>query len=193
MSLLGLARHIAEALRFFASSKLATNANRLHSRSTYNHKPRTNFCVAWKERIGSSKPTKDTRALKIATPQYVLRNESYAFGPNMTKSSSKLIYKSIFGFSDKPFYDKFSDESQIPLTPYPLVKGYLKNQITAVIDELLNLIIVDATGPAADVVYAATMDSILVAHESGDKQILATHLLRFDPKVNAYGLEAIPA
>lgn len=142
--------------------------------------------------------------MKIATPKYVLRDEGQAVCPTVAQASAGLIHKLVFGFSDKPFYDEFSSKSKLLLMPYPLVKGYLKNQLEAAAGDddskqanakgtLLNLVVVDAAGPDADVIYATTMDAVLVAFDFRAKQILATHLLRFDPKSSSFQLEDIPA
>ncbi|MDA8562992.1 hypothetical protein N9L06_00920 [Mariniblastus sp.] len=142
--------------------------------------------------------------MKIATPNYVLRDEGHAVRPVVAQASAGLIHDLIFGFSDKPFYDEFASKSKLLLLPYPLVKGYLKNQLEAATGDddskqanangaLLSLVVVDAAGPEADVIYATTMEAILVAFDFRAKQILATHLLRFVPKSSSFQLEDIPA
>ena len=145
--------------------------------------------------------------MKISTPLYVLRHEDKPLRPVISEAAGTLFSNSIFGFSNKPFYDTFTSECDLALMPYPLVKGFLKNQIEASQAALnakdaepfqdgsysQNLVIVDAAGPAAEVVYAVTMSSILEAFESKSKQLLASHLFRFDTKSSSYQMEEIAA
>lgn len=142
--------------------------------------------------------------MKIATPNYVLRDDGHAVCPTVAEASAGLIHKLVFGFSDKPFYDEFASKSKLLLMPYPLVKGYLKNQMEAATGDddskqadangsLLSLVVVDAPGPSADVIYATTMEAVLVAFDIRARRIVATHLLRFDPKSSSFQLEDIPA
>ena len=134
------------------------------------------------------------KAMNVPTPYYVLRNEGQPLSPAVTLSSGGGECKTIFGFSDKVPYDDFLLKSKPGLTPYPLVKRYLQNQIDEAQNDggSLTLVALDAAGPAENVIYAATMAAILSAHENKTEQILATHLLRLDPKSGSFQIEEIP-
>lgn len=117
----------------------------------------------------------------IDTPYYVLLNDKQRIGPNVVQPECSPIY----GFSDKEFYDKFCLHSDLALTPYPLVKGYLREQVDAP-GAGAQLVVVDATGPAASYVRAATMRAVLEAHENRSIHMDATYRLKFDQQANAY-------
>ena len=50
--------------------------------------------------------------------------------------------------------------SQQALRPYPLVKGYLRNQIDAPGDSL-QLVVIDAASPCEPCLHAATIEAVL--------------------------------
>ena len=91
----------------------------------------------------------------------------------------------IYGFSDKQPYDLFCANCELPLTPYPLVKGYLKNQI-AESGDAVHLVVVDAAGPQETQLNAATMNSVLEAQEQKANQV--THLVSVDAGSRITGL-----
>ena len=117
----------------------------------------------------------------IDTPYYVLMNDQRRIGPSVVQPE----WLPIYGFSDKEFYDKFCLNSELALTPYPLVKGYLREQID-VSGDGVNLVVVDATGPGTPYLRAATMAAVLVAHENRSIHLNATHRLKFDQRAHAY-------
>jgi len=93
----------------------------------------------------------------------------------------------IYGFSGKAAFDTFAANSELSLTPYPLVKGYLQSQVNAA-SKGIKLVAIDAVGPLAPSLYAAAMDCVLDAM-LGKRTILnAGYLLVFDPDVAAYRL-----
>ena len=146
--------------------------------SDYEHGTKVLANVRKVESVGSSK-TKEISALNMATPHYVLRYKAEPFGPTISQPPADVKSKSIFGFSGRDSYNKFTSGCELALTRYPLIKAYLSNQMTAA-DKLLNLVIVDALGPVAEVIYAATMETVMKAHENRVKQILVSHLPRSD-------------
>jgi hypothetical protein len=123
----------------------------------------------------------------LATPYYVLRDGNHRIGPAVVQVSSGIACLPIYGFSDKIPYDNFCSESQLELTPYPLVKGYLQSQVETQ-GEGLKLVVLDAAGPREPALHAATMEAVLEAQENRTTHVTATHLLRFDHKASVYTL-----
>jgi hypothetical protein len=91
----------------------------------------------------------------------------------------------IYGFSDKGPYDWFCAKSELALKPYPLVKGYLRNQIDLPGD-VLKLVVIDARGPCEPYLQAATMEAVLEAQESRATSVNAGYRLMFEQDANAY-------
>ncbi len=113
-------------------------------------------------------------------PRYVLRSGPGLAGPDVMSASegeSKAI--SIFGFSGKPQYDAFLGHSVGLLTPYPLVKRYLQDQLD-LSGDALKLVVLDATDPAQSIMYAATMQSVIEAMGANLKSMNATHQMTKD-------------
>jgi hypothetical protein len=95
----------------------------------------------------------------------------------------------IYGFSNKIRYDQFQRKSLLLTTPYPLVARYLQRQID-LDDRSLRLIVLDATSPLQEVVYAATLQVVLNAINSKVETVEATHRLCLDSPTAAY--QALP-
>ncbi len=85
----------------------------------------------------------------------------------------------IFGFSDKPEYEVFLKVSSMALTPYPLAKGYLENQIGLEMSAV-TLVAVDAASPHQLVFHAATMEAVLESFQSELDEVAITHQLILD-------------
>lgn len=126
------------------------------------------------------------------TPYYVLKDGSRPAGPNVVQDDLGLNCLSVFGFSDKGPYDRFLKNSQQALTPYPLVKVYLREQSSASGDGL-KLVVLNVAGPHEPCLSAATMASVLVAQENRAGNVTATHRLLFDEEADAYRVEEIVA
>ena len=82
-----------------------------------------------------------------STPNYVLIEGNLPTGPRLVPLAASTECSVIYGFSDKGPYDSFCTNSQQALKPYPLVKGYLRNQMEAPGDSL-KLVVIDAAGPS---------------------------------------------
>lgn len=134
-----------------------------------------------------------TSELIIATPYYVLMDQKKTpFGPTIADPILNVEYTAIFGFSDKAPYDSFCRESSLPLTPYPLVKGYLRNQLgtfSHASERCVNLVILDVPGPRAPYVHAVTTLAVLEAQEKGAAHVTSTQRLTFHAETNAYHFE----
>lgn len=125
-----------------------------------------------------------------STPNYVLIDGSFRIGPKVAlyPLDAGVKCSAIYGFSDKRTYDKFCTNSQQALKPYPLVKGYLRNQIDSPGDNL-NLVVIDAAGPSEPYVHAATIVAVLESQVSCAPQVTAAYRLTFDEEANGYRVD----
>ncbi len=127
------------------------------------------------------------------TPYYLLKCGDQAIYPTINFEGSDTHCVCFYGFSDKPIYDKFIKRSGQVLTPYPLVKGHLSNQIadTDSVDttgDHLRLVILDATDPEQPFLSATTMATVLLAQQEKSNQVPIEFELVFDPKTTGYRL-----
>jgi hypothetical protein len=127
-------------------------------------------------------------ALLVNTPCYVLLDGKQRLGPQLLRPHAGPEGVAIYGFSDKPPYDLFCANSELALTPYPLVKGYLKNQI-ADSGDAIRLVVVDAAGPNETQLNAATMESVLEAQEQKAERVTISFHLMLDQGSQAYRIE----
>ena len=127
-------------------------------------------------------------AAVAGTPHYVLLDGNRRIGPKVVQSHAKIECSPIYGFSDKGPYDKFCSNSQQELTPYPLVKVYLREQAGAPGDGL-KLVVLDAAGPREPYLHAATMEAVLEAQENRTTHVTVAYRLIFDQEADAYRVE----
>jgi hypothetical protein len=123
-----------------------------------------------------------------STPNYVLIDGNLPTGPRVVRLDASTECSVIYGFSDKGPYDKFCTNGQQALRPYPLVKGYLRNQMEAPSDSL-KLVVIDAAGPSERYLQAATFEAVLEAQESRAAHVAAAYRLTFDEEANAYQVD----
>ena len=114
------------------------------------------------------------------TPIYVLMDGSRRIGPQVVGVTPEVF---VYGFSGKAPYDKFCASCELSLQPYPLVKGYLKNQVAA---GCATFIAIDADGPRQTVLDAATAEAVLEAQEHRSLQVATVCRLTYDEELNAY-------
>ena len=126
-----------------------------------------------------------TTATFVDTPYYVLMDGKQRLGPQVSSLPSGTECVAIFGFSNKERYDKFCENSQAALLPYPLTKIYLKDQADALGDGL-NLVVVDAAGPREPCLRAGTMEAVLQGQEERTLHVTAAYELTFDPESAGY-------
>ncbi len=124
----------------------------------------------------------------LSTPYFVLMDGSCRIGPNVLPLHSGIECSPIYGFSNKVSYDKFCLRSQQTLTPYPLVKGFLRNQLD-VQNNGLKLVVVDADEVREPCLRGATMQAVLEAHEEGTSHVATGYKLMFVQVANAYRVE----
>lgn len=127
----------------------------------------------------------------FGTPYFVLMDGSCRIGPDILPLPLGFECSPIYGFSDKGSYDKFCLQSQMALTPYPLVKGYLQNQVDTPGD-CLKLVVVDAARPDEPYLRATTMKAVLEAQENRTTHVTSDYRLVFEQENNAYRVEEDP-
>ena len=127
------------------------------------------------------------KTVAASTPSYVLIDGNLRIGPKVVPLDAGMECSAIYGFSDKGPYDKFCAKNQQALKPYPLVKGYLRNQIDA--PNSLKLVVIDAAGPNEPYLHAATIEAVLEAQESRAAHVTAAYRLTFDEEANAYRVD----
>ena len=126
--------------------------------------------------------------IAVSTPKYVLKNGNGRIGPKVAPLCSGIQCSPIYGFSAKDLYDKFSLTSELALTPYPLVKGYLRNRVDSA-SVSLKLVVIDAEGLDEPYLQAATMEAVLEAMENNAIHVTARYRLVFDQQADAYRVE----
>lgn len=126
------------------------------------------------------------------TPHYVLKDGSHPTRPIVLRSNGEAEATVIFGFSDKPQYDAFQVASSDALTPYPLVKGYLQNQIASD-DDSLKLVVLDGIAPHQQSHHAATFQHVLDSLQSDWESVPVSHLLVRDVALQGYRIETVPS
>ena len=123
------------------------------------------------------------------TPHYVLRDGSHPRTPAISHTSSEDPLMVIFGFSDKPEYDAFLASTTLALTPYPLVKCYLQNQIAMDVASL-HLIVLYATSFQQPILHAATFQSVLESFQNDKDSVAVSHQLELQGSPLAYRVQA---
>ena len=124
----------------------------------------------------------------VGTPCYVLLNDKQRIGPKLLPSEGQSEGVIIYGFSDKPPYDRFCENSDLELTPYPLVKGYLQNQLSEA-GTHFRLVAVDAEGPDDEWLHAVTMQTALEAQQQSIDHVAISAHLRLDRTTMLYRIE----
>lgn len=124
------------------------------------------------------------------TPRYVLRDGLHPTSPSISQSSSDAQATVIFGFADKPEYDIFLSSSGLALTPYPLVKGHLQNQI-ALEDDELKLVVLDSASSQQRLLLAATFESVLESFHLNSDTVAVSHRLVLEKSSSAYRIQRL--
>jgi hypothetical protein len=124
------------------------------------------------------------------TPRYVLREGNHPTALTAVSCASHPAFTVIFGFSDKPQYDSFLSASRLALTPYPLVRRFLIDQLEC--DEKnLKLVVLDALAPTQPVLSAATFQSVLSSLQKNIDSVPVTHQLLFDATAEEYRIRIL--
>lgn len=128
-------------------------------------------------------------AVSVDTPLYVLMEGHARIGPRMAIPGLEGSGKPFYGFSAPSAYERFRANSIQALTPYPLVKVYLRLRM----DEpggSAELVVIDAAGPRDETIHAATVEAVLAALETGTTRMTAECALEFDQKDDAYRIQS---
>ena len=127
-------------------------------------------------------------AVVAGTPYFVLMEGSHRIGPTVIPLQSGVECSPIYGFSDKGPFDKFCENSELVLKPYPLVKLFLREQ-TSVVSDVLRLVVIDAVGPREPYLQAATMEAVLDAQEKRTPEVAVAFRFVFDQHIGVYRVE----
>lgn len=127
-------------------------------------------------------------ALLVSTPRYILLDGKQRLGPQLLPANSNPLARAIYGFSDKQRYDQFCANSDQSLTPYPLVKDYLQQQVIKSSD-VAELVVIDAAGPSDPSLNAATVNAVLEAMENKADLLTVSFKLTRDQQSQAYRVE----
>lgn len=122
---------------------------------------------------------------QVHTPNYVLLFDKQKIGPSVIDSEATAYGVVVYGFTDEVGYRAFMANSQKLLMPYPLVKTYLRDQLSDHGTDL-KLVVVDAAGPQELQVKAVTMQAVLNALEAKSTHMTATHDLEYVPADDSY-------
>jgi hypothetical protein len=127
------------------------------------------------------------------TPRYLLKSGNQAIYPTINFEDPDTNCICVYGFSEKPIYDKFIWSTSQLLTPYPLVQRYLSNQLgqsasTHTSGNCLMLVILDATDHFQPVLSATTMKSVLKALQDDSIHVPVEFELVFDPETSGYNI-----
>jgi hypothetical protein len=132
-----------------------------------------------------------TNELSVATPCYVLLRDTEKIGPTILLNDPNARCVAIYGFSDKAQYDLFRENGDLSLRPYPLVKGYLKNQLSddnGKESNCLRLVVLDSNGPGEKFIHASSMQAVLDAIVNRKPNVFVDYHLSLVQANNVYRL-----
>ncbi|WDQ15207.1 hypothetical protein [Rhodopirellula sp. P2] len=124
------------------------------------------------------------------TPRFVLKADGLPIGPNTVPANQDAETQVVFGFSSKEHYDAFQKACSDPVTPYPLVKGYLQNQVEEGSGRR-QLVMLDADSPTQEECLAATFQSILASIQSSSDTVPVSHQLHLDRESLLYDVRSV--
>jgi hypothetical protein len=131
-----------------------------------------------------------SNALTVAKPRYLLLGSDGPVGPEVIRSTTDTGSSAVFGFSSKEHYDRFCTATELPLRPYPLLKGHLRKS-PEFTGERITLICVDPGGPVEAEFQATSAESLLLAIETGSDQVPIQFHLIGSPQGSAYTLQTV--
>lgn len=130
-------------------------------------------------------------SLQMATPEYVLLDGNQRVGPLLTAPHSGPAWVVIFGFSGKQAYDIFCINSHKNLTPYPLVKVFLREQIAEIVNGV-KLVAIDPVSPLEAQLNASTLEEVLAAHEKKLPRVNIAYRLIMSNDLNRFEIQKAP-
>lgn len=119
-----------------------------------------------------------------AIPRYFLLEDKHPIGPTLVSAPPEDGWSVVYGFSNKPAYDRFLVNSERELRPYPLTSGYLKNRSGD--DHERHLVVLDAHHPSQQTIAAVTANTALTAQSASAAHVDSEYQLKFDSVENAY-------
>ena len=128
--------------------------------------------------------------LLVDMPVYVLLEDHQRLGPRVVSPQAGTKCEAVYGFSCKRAYDQFCAKSRLALTPYPLVKVFLQDQLDAP-EGGLHLIVVDAAGPNEASLDAVTMSSVLESYDDPARRVVVSFRLILEQAEQAYRVERV--
>ncbi|TWT93905.1 hypothetical protein [Stieleria varia] len=129
--------------------------------------------------------------LSVETPNYVLLDEDHQrIGPSLLPIHPSGECVAVYGFTDKQPYDAYCSHTKEELTPYPLVKCFLQDQL-ALPGNVVRLIVIDPVDQSETPLRAATMSAVLTALEKRSDHVTLSHRLIWCEPSRAYRVEAI--
>jgi hypothetical protein len=145
------------------------------------------ICVASKEGrlVNAALLDASVDQLPLRLPRYVLLFDKQRIGPAIAEKEIAAHSVVIYGFSDEHCYGRFIARSGRRLTPFPLVKTYLRDQLSDH-QNSLKLIVVDAEDAAQVTLRAVTMQAVLGAFENLLEHVNTSHLLTYTELSKAY-------
>lgn len=129
-------------------------------------------------------------AVTAATPRYLLLDAGVRLGPPVLQPKSGSECTATFGFSSKEYFDRFCKNTESALTPYPLVKVFLRNEANSAAPTR-RVMVLDAIGPNEQQFDATTIKAVLNAHENEAPRVTTTHCLTRDPDTDRYRIDEL--
>ncbi len=121
------------------------------------------------------------------TPHYLMMHDHVVVGPTMAEGPDQEVHRVVFAFTDKLQYDTFWASAKEKMTPYPLVKSYLRSQLER--DPRIQwLMVLDASSEHQDVVSATTFQNVLSSMENKSDSVPLTHRLTLDAARGRYSI-----
>ena len=124
------------------------------------------------------------------TPNYLMMHDHVVFGPKLTTASAEEGAHVVFAFTDKLQYDAFWATMNEKMTPYPLVKSYLRNRLQE--DNSVQwLMVLDARNDHETRYQASTFQEVLISMEKRLDSVPITHCLTLDSESIGYAIAVV--
>lgn len=124
----------------------------------------------------------------VLTPHYFLLNNGVKMAPEVTQYHSERTIHAYYGFSSKPQYDLFSNNSNGVFQPYPLLARYLESCIAEYDLQTIYLIAVDAGGLGDEELRAVTFKNLYDALRDNRESVEVSYRLVRHVSLNQYSL-----
>jgi hypothetical protein len=122
-------------------------------------------------------------------PRYVLMQDQRPLGPSLTLAAEAEATV-IYGFSGKPQYDAFLQQSSIALTPYPMVQRFLQRQ-SHLDTPQVQMVVLDAASPTQSNLRATTAQAIVDSFDRKQDTVAVSHELSLDGTSGLYRIHTL--